>query len=115
TLQRIKRILGYPSQNYPQTPIISIPMLLTLFLSVGLMASAQQDAPSHTGPVNSKTPVVEIEPAFSLPTAQDTVKKPKNSELNASTDANGNHTMVFTNDEGETYRIQGDLLISGGD
>ncbi len=43
TLQRIKRILGYPAQTYPQNPIISIPMLLTLLLSAGLMASAQQD------------------------------------------------------------------------
>jgi len=115
TLQRIKRILGYPSQNYPQTPIISIPMLLTLFLSVGLMASAQQDAPSHTGPVNSKTPVVGVEPAFSVFTAQDTIKKSKQSEPKAPAATDGNHTMVFTNDEGETYRIQGDLLISGGD
>lgn len=43
TLQRIKRILGHPAQTYPQNPIISIPMLLTLVLSAGLMASAQQD------------------------------------------------------------------------
>ena len=43
TLQRIKRILGHPAQSYPQNPIISIPMLLTLLLSAGLMATAQQD------------------------------------------------------------------------
>lgn len=43
TLQRIKRILGHPAQTYPQNPIISIPMLLTLVLSAGLMATAQQD------------------------------------------------------------------------
>ena len=43
TLQRIKRILGHPAQTYPQNPIISIPMLLTLLLSAGLMAMAQQD------------------------------------------------------------------------
>ncbi|PZX59659.1 beta-lactamase regulating signal transducer with metallopeptidase domain [Algoriphagus ratkowskyi] len=45
TLQRIKRILGHPAQTYPQNPIISIPMLLTLILSAGLMATAQQDVP----------------------------------------------------------------------
>lgn len=45
TLQRIKRILGHPAQTYPQNPIISIPMLVTLLLSAGLMASAQQDVP----------------------------------------------------------------------
>ncbi len=44
TLQRIKRILGHPAQTYPQNPIISIPMLLTLLLSAGLMATAQEDA-----------------------------------------------------------------------
>ncbi|EAZ81370.1 M56 family metallopeptidase [Algoriphagus machipongonensis] len=46
TLQRIKRIMGYPAQTYPQNPIISIPMLFTLLLSAGLMASAQQDVPA---------------------------------------------------------------------
>jgi len=45
TLQRIKRILGHPAQTYPQNPIISIPMLLSLLLSAGLIANAQQDTP----------------------------------------------------------------------
>lgn len=114
TLQRIKRILGYPSQNYPQTPIISIPMLLTLFLSVGLMASAQQDAPNNTGPVKN-TPVAGLESTFSAVAAQDTVKKTNNSNSKAPAILDGGHTMVFTSDEGKTYRIQGDLLISGDD
>ncbi|GAA0879906.1 hypothetical protein GCM10009119_28750 [Algoriphagus jejuensis] len=115
TLQRIKRILGYPSQNYPQTPIISIPMLLTLFLSVGLMASAQQDAPQQTGPVVSKAQVAKVEPTFSALAFQDTVKKSKDNMPNTPVAFEGKNQMMFTSDDGETYRIQGDLLISGGD
>ncbi|MEB2776094.1 M56 family metallopeptidase [Algoriphagus sp. D3-2-R+10] len=68
TLQRIKRILGHPAQTYPQNPIISIPMLLTLLLSAGLMATAQQDVPvsiEKTKPLsvnvnNNVNPVVEL-------------------------------------------------------
>ncbi len=60
TLQRIKRMLGYPAQNYPQNPIISLPMLLTLLLSAGLMASAQQDAPP---PAEKTKPLAAIAPS----------------------------------------------------
>src|SRR5690606_17121582 len=83
TLQRIKRILGYPAQNYPQTPIISIPMLLTLFLSVGLLASAQQDAPKSTVPVAPKAPIAGIEPTFAAPTLPDTIVKPAQQKVKA--------------------------------
>jgi beta-lactamase regulating signal transducer with metallopeptidase domain len=113
TLQRIKRILGYPSQNYPQTPIISIPMVLTLFLSVGLMASAQQDAPKQTGPITSSAPTVEVEQTPAPVAVQDTVKKAKEPKVNATSFGYGEH--VITNEEGETFRIKGDLLISDGD
>lgn len=57
TLQRIKRILGHPAQSYPQNPIISIPMLLTLLLSAGLMATAQQDVSVS---VENVKPVVSV-------------------------------------------------------
>jgi beta-lactamase regulating signal transducer with metallopeptidase domain len=63
TLQRIKRILGHPAQTYPQNPIISIPMLLTLLLSAGLMATAQQDVPvtaEKAKPVKGKTEVIKL-------------------------------------------------------
>ena len=113
TLQRIKRILGYPSQNYPQTPIISIPMILTLFLCVGLMASAQQDAPKQTGPITSGAPMVGVEWTTPSPSFQDTVKKAK--EPNAKIPSFGYGEHVITNDQGQTYRIKGDLLISDGD
>lgn len=70
TLQRIKRILGHPAQTYPQNPIISIPMLLTLLLSAGLMATAQQDVAvsvEKTKPVSVNVntnvdPVVKVDP-----------------------------------------------------
>lgn len=116
TLQRIKRILGYPSQNYPQTPIISIPMLLTLFLSVGLMASAQQDAPKQTVSATPKATVTVLEPTFPALSAQDTtVKKVGEPKSVAPKAAYGKNVMVFTDDDGITYQIKGDLLISGGD
>ena len=64
TLQRIKRILGHPAQTYPQNPIISIPMLLTLLLSAGLMATAQQDVSvsvEKTKPISvNVNPVIEV-------------------------------------------------------
>lgn len=61
TLQRIKRILGHPAQTYPQNPIISIPMLLTLLLSAGLMATAQQDVSVSVEKVNPVTIDVNTE------------------------------------------------------
>jgi bla regulator protein BlaR1 len=113
TLQRIKRILGYPSQNYPQTPIISIPMLLTLFLSVGMMASAQPDAHLQIGPLAFADEADNLTPAWSVQAGQDTVKKALNLKDTSSID--GAHTMVITSDSGETYRIHGDVLIIDGD
>ncbi|MDX5340087.1 MAG: M48 family metalloprotease [Cyclobacteriaceae bacterium] len=112
TLQRIKRILGYPSQNYPQTPIISIPMLLTLFLSLGLMASAQQDATKPEVPLAPKAPVTIPQPTFVW--EPDTLKKTsKHTEMHEY--AYGKNTMVFQTDSGKTYLIHGDTLISEGD
>ena len=112
TLKRIKRILGYPSENYPQTTIISIPMLLTLFLSVGLMASAQQDATKPEVPLAPKTVVTIPQPTFVL--AQDTLpSKPETSPKHEY--VFGDNTMVFQSESGKTYKIQGDKLISDGD
>jgi bla regulator protein BlaR1 len=113
TLQRIKRILGYPAQNYPQTPIISIPMLLTLFLSVGLMASAQQDAPKYTVPVAPRAPIAGIEPTFTAPTLPDAIVKPAQQKAKAPHVASGNHIVISK--DGVKYRIQGNLLIAGSD
>lgn len=110
TLLRIKRMLGYHTENYPQTPIISIPMILTLFLSAGLMASAQQDAPKtefpiEANPVTDASPLaVAFEPVLdTLPPIQTTVWNTKE------------HRISFSTDEGVHYVILGDKLISGND
>lgn len=107
TLLRIKRMLGYQTENYPQTPIISIPMLLTLFLSAGLMASAQQDAPKSEFK-NEKSAAIqsrlEIAPAWdTIPTSNSKVSKIEN------------HRISITTEDGKTYHIIGDKMISGKD
>lgn len=112
TLQRIKRILGYPSQNYPQTPIISIPMLLTLFLSVGLMASAQQDASEPEAPLAPKSSITVPEPTFAW--ESDTLHADKKHQAKHEY-VYGNNIMVFKSDSGKMYQIKGDTLISEGD
>lgn len=107
TLLRIKRMLGHQTENYPQTPIISIPMLLTLFLSAGLMASAQQDAPKSEFK-NEKSAAIqsrlEIAPAWdTIPTSNSKVSKIEN------------HRISITTEDGKTYHIIGDKMISGKD
>lgn len=116
TLQRIKRMLGYPAQNYPQNPIISIPMLFTLILSAGLMASAQQDTPKPTepvAPISTVAPVVAVEAI--APIAPDTtvIKKSEAPESPKSYHF-GKNTMVFSNGD-FFYKISGDTLISDKD
>lgn len=106
TLLRIKRMLGYKTENYPQTPIISIPMLLTLFLSAALMASAQQDSPKSelTWAGKNLATQLEIIPVW------DTLPTPS---LKSS--ITGDHRFSITTDDGKTYHIIGDKLISGKD
>ena len=100
TLLRIKRMLGYQTENYPQTPIISIPMLLTLFLSAGLMASAQQDAPKSELTSGKKN--LAIQSVYES-TLLDTIPQTKF------------HRVSITTDEGVSYYIIGDKMISGKD
>ncbi|WP_332913548.1 M56 family metallopeptidase [Algoriphagus boritolerans] len=116
TLQRIKRMLGYPAQNYPQNPIISIPMLLTLLLSAGLMGSAQQDTPKPmepVAPISAGAPVAGFDAI--APNAPDTtvIKKYEAPESPRSYHF-GKNVMVFS-DGGYSYRISGDTLISDED
>ncbi|SFU03796.1 Signal transducer regulating beta-lactamase production, contains metallopeptidase domain [Algoriphagus locisalis] len=85
TLQRIKRILGHPAQTYPQNPIISIPMLLTLLLSAGLMATAQQDASVAVEKMNPVTVDVNAEMQ-----AIAEVEKNINANVNSNIDNNVN-------------------------
>ncbi|MFC5627143.1 M56 family metallopeptidase [Algoriphagus winogradskyi] len=86
TLQRIKRILGHPAQTYPQNPIISIPMLLTLLLSAGLMATAQQDASVSVEKINPVTVDVNSE-------MQAIAEVEKNINLNANVNSNTNVSL----------------------
>ena len=103
TLQRIKRMLGYPAQNYPQNPIISLPMLLTLLLSAGLMATAQQDAPP---------PAEKIKPLAAIPPAANPQPIPAVFPLAVPTPA-----ADTADSKKHTYRIvmKGDTIISGVD
>lgn len=111
TLLRIKRMLGYQTENYPQTTIISIPMLLTLLLSVGLMANAQQDMPKPSAPLAANANATGLSATFAeAPIAPDTTGKIKAQAPKSHI----SNTMVFS-DGGYSYRIFGDTLISGND
>ncbi|RIW18723.1 hypothetical protein D0X99_03310 [Algoriphagus lacus] len=110
TLQRIKRILGYPAQNYPQNPIISIPMMFTLMLSLGLLANGQQNAPKAVSTPESIIPMTE-----SIPTPMDTLTKKKYTGPNEKGFYHfGEHVIVFSDGE-NSYRISEDTLFSGND
>lgn len=121
TLQRIKRIMGYPAQTYPQNPIISIPMLITLILSAGLMASAQQDVPANAEKVQ---PITEVAVASVLaPKISSTVKDSieRKVEKVIITDeapvwVNSENEVIELKDRKE-YRIQikEDTIIRSGD
>lgn len=108
TLLRIKRMLGYQTENYPQTSIISIPMLLTLFLSAGLMASAQQDAPKLDLVKIGKTAITQ--PTLAFVPAWDTIPTP-----NSKASKIENRRISITTDDGKTYHIIGDKMILGKD
>jgi beta-lactamase regulating signal transducer with metallopeptidase domain len=108
TLLRIKRMLGYQTENYTQTPIISIPMLLTLFLSAALMASAQQDAPKSGLTRVEKN--LATQPAQAIVPVWDTIPTP-----NLKSSKTDYHRFSITTDDGKTYHIIGDKLISGKD
>lgn len=108
TLLRIKRMLGYQTENYPQTSIISIPMLVTLFLSAALMASAQQDAPKSG--LNRVEKNLATQPAQAIVPVWDTIPTP-----NLKSSKTDYHRFSITTDDGKTYHIIGDKLISGKD
>lgn len=106
TLLRIKRMLGYKTENYPQTPIISLPMIFTLVLSLGLMASAQQDAPKpllktpESGGISSSfAPADTVVQKPLLPGEKQELLHSKKGE------------WIFS-DGTKTYRISGDTLFS---
>jgi beta-lactamase regulating signal transducer with metallopeptidase domain len=125
TLQRIKRIMGQPAQNYPQNPIISIPMLLTLLFSAGLIASAQQDSPDTFEAMapevyfeNSEISGFESTSRFF--TQLDTIKEPamvKKGESSKEWITNSGERIIVKRDGNNsyTYRFSADTVITNGD
>jgi beta-lactamase regulating signal transducer with metallopeptidase domain len=110
TLLRIKRMLGYPTENYPQTPLISIPMVLTLFLCAGLVASAPQD------PSPIRASFEQNSERSDLVYLQDTTRKTGNdSSRTTLIQSNQELDFTLTMDDGKTYLIKGNKLIHGGD
>ena len=109
TLQRIKRMLGYQTENYPQTPIISIPMLLTLILSLGLMASAQQDAPKPLTKAPLSPLMNPLDPVLPLTDTSSTGSL-------IGTDGNEffftEKNEIVISDGKNDYRISGDTLFT---
>jgi beta-lactamase regulating signal transducer with metallopeptidase domain len=110
TLLRIKRMLGYPTENYPQTPLISIPMVLTLLLCAGLVASAPQD------PRPMRASFEQNSLLSDLVYLQDTTRNTGN-DSSRTTLIQSSQEMDFTLtlDDGKTYLIKGGKLIHGGD
>ncbi len=110
TLLRIKRMLGYPTENYPQTPLISIPMVLTLLLCAGLVASAPQD----TAPMRAS--FEQNSERSDLVYLQDTTRKSgMDSARTMVIQGNKDLDLSLTMDDGKTYLIKGGKLIHGGD
>lgn len=131
TLHRIKRMLGLPAQNYPQNPIISIPMLLSLVLAVGIFAHAES---SNSNEFENQTPLVSLEnPELEFVTlasknpsivrVDTTVKKERKVIIRDGdsaqewTDDQGNHVVIRQRGNGNTFRyeLKGDTLIVDGD
>jgi beta-lactamase regulating signal transducer with metallopeptidase domain len=110
TLLRIKRMLGYPTENYPQTPLISIPMVLTLLLCAGLVASAPQD------PAPMRASFEQNSELSDLVYLQDTTRKSgMDSTRTMLIQSNQEMDLTLTLDDGKTYLIKGGKLIHGGD
>lgn len=110
TLLRIKRMLGYPTENYPQTPLISIPMVLTLLLCAGLVASAPQD------PSPMRASFEQNSELSDLVYLQDTTRKTgMDSASTMLIQENKDLDFTLTMDDGKTYLIKGGKLIHGGD
>jgi beta-lactamase regulating signal transducer with metallopeptidase domain len=110
TLLRIKRMLGYPTENYPQTPLISIPMVLTLLLCAGLVASAPQD----TAPMRASFEQNSL--LSDLIYLQDTTRKTgMDSARTMLIQENKDLDLTLTMDDGKTYLIKGGKLIHAGD
>jgi hypothetical protein len=103
-------MLGYPTENYPQTPLISIPMVLTLLLCAGLVASAPQD------PAPMRASFEQNSELSDLVYLQDTTRKSgMDSTRTMLIQSNQEMDLTLTLDDGKTYLIKGGKLIHGGD
>jgi bla regulator protein blaR1 len=110
TLLRIKRMLGYPTENYPQTPLISIPMVFTLLLCAGLVASAPQN------PAPMRVSFEQNSELSDLVYLQDTTRKSgMDSARTMLVQSNKEMDLTLTLDDGKTYLIKGGKLIHAGD
>ena len=110
TLLRIKRMLGYPTENYPQTPLISIPMVFTLLLCAGLVASAPQN------PAPMRASFEQNSELSDLVYLQDTTRKSgMDSARTMLVQSTKEMDLTLTLDDGKTYLIKGGKLIHGGD
>ncbi len=106
TLQRIKRILGQPAQTYPQNPIISIPMILTLFITLGMVATTAQPLPEKPEEVMplASVQMPEVEIPFQLASLPDTTEKKVLKEVIIHTDeetSDKNVTRIYIDDDKE--------------
>jgi beta-lactamase regulating signal transducer with metallopeptidase domain len=125
TLQRIKRIMGQPAQIYPQNPIISIPMLLTLLFSAGLIASAQQDSSDPFEAMASEVyldnpEIFGLESKSRFITQLDTVKGAaavNKGESSTEWITNSGERIIVKRDGNNsyTYRFSADTVITNGD
>jgi beta-lactamase regulating signal transducer with metallopeptidase domain len=116
TLLRIKRMLGYPTENYPQTPLISIPMVLTLLLCAGLVASAPQDPTVLEASFDQNR--LKMEQASSIQhlfANQDTLPYSLDSAKAIRVQFHSETDFTLTTADGKTYRISGEKLFHGGD
>ncbi len=116
TLLRIKRMLGYTTENYPQTPLISIPMVLTLLLCAGLVASAPQDPTVLEASFDQNR--LKMEQASSIQhffANQDTLPYSLDSAKAIRVQFHNETDFTLTTADGKTYRISGEKLFHGGD
>lgn len=109
TLQRIKRILGHPAQTYPQNPIISIPMILTLFITLGLATGTAKDSSPAPDMVEALVALHMPEVTIAhLPS--DTVIQKNSKKVEVIQDQNGktSKTIVWNTTDGKTTYLDGE-------
>ncbi|MFC3416034.1 M56 family metallopeptidase [Algoriphagus hitonicola] len=132
TLNRIRRMLGLPAQNYPQNPIITIPMILSLIISASLITAAQQvdqeslneilpEIALENPMLDAFSSIAPLQAAIPADTTSEEKKKvvviSKEDGNQAWTDENGNQVVIRQrgNNNSFVFRMNGDTLIVNGD